>query len=159
MYRLLINSLAAIFVIAFVGLTAAYAQMDSDTIVQFKVPHSFIVRGHTFPAGVYTIRAEDPAAEPGYLIELSQKNGAHDAIFETFGTVATVPAQNTELVFDQVGEDYFLQKIWIAGDARGNELPESKQEMKMIASYRLPQGSLVPSESAAQTSILSSISK
>jgi hypothetical protein len=37
----------------------------------------------------------------------------------------------TELVFNKVGDQYFLSQIWVAGSAAGNEVPKSRMEKRL----------------------------
>jgi hypothetical protein len=37
----------------------------------------------------------------------------------------------TELVFNKVGNQYFLAQIWVAGSAAGNEVPKSRMEKRL----------------------------
>ena len=41
----------------------------------------------------------------------------------------------SKLVFHRYGSQYFLTQIWIAGDARGKELPQSGREREVAMDY------------------------
>lgn len=42
-----------------------------------------------------------------------------------------------------MGGEYFLQQIWVAGQARGRELPRSKAEMRLAQNHGKPESVIV----------------
>ena len=45
------------------------------------------------------------------------------------------PWPGTELVFDSMDGYYFLRQVWVAGNARGRELPRSHTEIRLAQNY------------------------
>ena len=97
-----------IVVLVFTVLAGA-ASASAQGISDFKVPFAFLVEGKEMPAGSYVIqeRGEGPLA-------LRTANGV-----ETFVPVITRLAwrgkelQEPQLVFDKVGNAYYLSEVWM----------------------------------------------
>lgn len=115
------------------GFTAAYAQMNADTILKVKIPNSFVLRDKTYPAGEYTIKPTDDPTDSEYILELSGANGKPITVFDTVGATVNERPKNTELVFEKIGDQYFLSKIWVKGLTNGNEVEKSNMEKELVA--------------------------
>ena len=114
-----------------VGGVVANAQIDTLTQIQANVPFAFSVGDTTLPAGKYQIRT--PYDNVPSVLELQSANGRTRVLFETVDaqTRADQPASKTELVFDKVGDQYFLSQVWEAGSASGSELPKPRMEKRL----------------------------
>ena len=115
------------------GGVVANAQMDTDMPIQANVPFAFAVGNNKLPAGKYEIRKLDDNAPN--VLELRSVNGRSRVVFETEDAQTRggeKPASKTELVFDKVGDQYFLSQVWVAGSWFGSELPRSKMEKKLV---------------------------
>lgn len=119
--------------------SAAWAQTDNDTTVEANVPYTFVVGRTTLPAGKYIIRMPD-SSEPNVL-EIRAANGHTAVAFETEDTNQT--PNKDELVFNKVGDNYFLSQVWITGSASGNQLVKSKMEKRLEANGMQPQQTTV----------------
>ena len=116
-----------------IGLSAvmvANAQIDSDITIEANIPHSFIVRDTTLPAGKYTVRVADDYASLN-LLELRSVEGHTAVLFETESVRLNGPARDTELVFDKIGDDYFLSRVFLSGDESGNQLQKSRKQRRL----------------------------
>jgi hypothetical protein len=109
------------------GAVAANAQVESDATVEANIPHSFVVEKTTLPAGKYTISAADPHDNPS-VMEIRSADGRTAVFFETDGAIPRQTPAKTELVFDKVGDTYFLSEIFVAGENGGAKLPKSRME-------------------------------
>ncbi len=100
------------------GLTAQ-AQIDGD--VKANIPFPFFAGGKGYPAGNYTIRSA--GVDDDGLLEIQSADGHLNGVFETeqSDTNGTV---NNELIFNQVGDEYFLSKIVDADDGTGAEIAD-----------------------------------
>ena len=136
MIRYTIKIIFALMLLILGEFAATYAQMDSDTILRVKIPNEFVVRDKTYPAGDYIIKPVDNDLKFQYILELIGP-GSSPAIFETNGTSVNEAPRNTELVFEKVGEQYFLSQIFAKGDANGNEIERSRKEKELIAAGQL----------------------
>ena len=113
------------------GGVVANAQIDTDNPIQANVPFAFAIGNTQLPAGKYQIKKLDDLAPN--VLELSSENGHTKVVFETEDaeTRADQPASKTELVFDKVGDQYFLARIWVAGSLSGIEMPKSRMEKRL----------------------------
>lgn len=112
------------------GGMVANAQIDTGVTIRGDVPFTFMVGDTTLPAGKYEIRALDDM--PGVL-ELRSVNGLTAVVFDAENVVAKlnqIPTK-TELVFDKVGDKYFLSQVWVAGGDTGSELVKSRMEKRL----------------------------
>ena len=122
--------LLAVSFLVFGGISAVNAQIG-DTAIRVNIPNSFVLRDKTYPAGEYTIRRTDSTVDSPSLLLLQ---GVHEtAIFDTIPTDSVNAAKHTELVFETVGGQYFLSKIWVKGETTGNEIVETRSEKRQIA--------------------------
>jgi hypothetical protein len=112
------------------GAVAANAQVESDATVEANISHSFVVEKTTLPAGKYTISAADPDADPG-VMQIRSADGRTVVLFETDGAINKQTPDKTELVFDKVGDTYFLSEIFVSGDDTGSKLPKSRMEERL----------------------------
>ena len=109
------------------GAVAADAQVASDATVEANVPHPFVVEKTTLPAGKYTVRAADADGDPS-VMEIRSADGHTSVMFETESAQPSRTPAKTELVFDKVGDTYFLSEIFVAGGNTGAKLPKPRME-------------------------------
>lgn len=116
-----------------IGLSAVMttsAQIESGTTIEVNIPHSFIVRDTTLPAGKYTVRVADDFANLNVL-EMRSVDRHTAVLFETESVQLNGRARDTELVFDKIGDDYFLSRVFLSGDESGNQLLKSRMQKKL----------------------------
>jgi hypothetical protein len=112
-----------------VGAVGASAQIESDVTVKANIPQAFVVNDTTLPAGKYTIRVvEDTALD---VLEIRSEDGRTTVLFNTDSAEPKQMPNKTELVFDKVGDTYFLSQIFVEGDDTGNQLIKSRMERKL----------------------------
>jgi hypothetical protein len=113
------------------GAVVANAQGDQPAIIDVNVSHAFVVGNTTLPAGKYEIRRLDDTVTN--VSEIRSTNGRTAVVFETEDAQPRddQPASKTELVFNKVGNQYFLSQVWVAGSLNGRELPKSKMEKRL----------------------------
>lgn len=112
------------------GGIVANAQIESDIAIEANVPFTFVVGNTTLPAGRYEIKA---IGDMEGVLELRGADG-HSAIAVDTESVETKRDQienKSELVFNKVGNQYFLYQVWLAGSSSGAELPKSRMEKKL----------------------------
>lgn len=113
------------------GLTAAQAQMDSDTIIDANIPFQFVVGRTTLPAGKYVIRQIDDAETSSNVLEIRSANNKIVTLFDTENASLNQDAKKTEISFDKIGDQYFLSQIFVEGENYGVQAIESKMERKL----------------------------
>jgi hypothetical protein len=117
----------SLFLMAVAGRIPAHAQVV-DTI-EADIPFSFTVRDTTLPAGRYTV-------ERVYTIDPNvMENRSSDAHSTAFvivenAEIAKAP-ESAELIFDRVGDQYFLWEIFEGGSNTGVALPKSHAEREL----------------------------
>jgi hypothetical protein len=116
-----------------IGLSAVMttnAQIESDVTIYATIPHSFIVRDTTLPAGEYTVKVADDYSNLN-LLEIRSREGHTAVLFETEDVQANRAPGKSELVFDKIGDNYFLSRVFLKGDESGNELAKSRMQRRL----------------------------
>lgn len=117
----------SLFWIGIAGRIPAHAQVV-DTI-EADIPFSFTVRNTTLPAGRYTVERVY-TVDPN-VMEIRSRD-AHSAtlVIVENAEIAKAP-EMAELIFDRVGDQYFLSEIFEGGSNAGVALPKSHAERQM----------------------------
>jgi hypothetical protein len=114
---------------------AARAQIDSDVTIEANIPYAFVVRDTTLPAGRYTIKVADEFTDLNVL-EIRSHDGHMAVLFDTESKQANRAPSKSELLFDKIGDKYFLSQVFLEGDNSGNQLIKSRMEKKLEDSGR-----------------------
>jgi hypothetical protein len=85
------------------------------------IPFQFCVGGKELPAGKYSIRPVSPAKDSGAM-EIQSADGKVAALFETERSDISAAMNNDELIFNLVGDNYFLSQIVDADDGTDTEV-------------------------------------
>jgi hypothetical protein len=101
--------------------------------VRINVPHSFVVRDKTLPAGEYVITPIEEADGSTHLLKLQNEHGKEFAVFDTLEKTLNEPSKNTELIFNQAGDEYVLTGIQVKGEDEANQVIETKSEKRAVA--------------------------
>jgi hypothetical protein len=109
----------------------ANSQIRSDTTIRANIPYSFVVNNTTLPAGTYLIKVADADASDLTLLQIRSANAKTTVFFETESVAVPDLAKRTELVFDKIGDTYFLAKVFLVGDGGGNQLLKSKTQRRL----------------------------
>ena len=132
----------------------ANAQIRSDATIRANIPHSFVVNNATLPAGAYVITVVDPYASDLTVLGIRSANGKTAVFVDTESVAVPGLAPHTELVFDKIGDTYFLSKVFLEGDDGGNQLLKSKMQRRLEEN-----GSIAESHSIAGSPALAKSSK
>ena len=130
------------------------AQIRSDATIRANIPHSFVVNNTTLPAGTYVITVVDVDVSDLTVLEIRSANAKTAVLFDTQSVTVPGLAPQTALVFDKIGDTYFLSKVFLEGDSGGNQLPKSKMQRRLEEN-----GSIAESHSIAATPALAKSSK
>jgi hypothetical protein len=104
-----------------------YAQAEPRIIA--NIPFAFIAGNKTLPAGEYTIDRPNSNEPDTLLIRSADK---HIAFFLNAENVEARQTPNrTELVFNEIGDQYFLSQVWMAGEDTGREIPKPRAEREL----------------------------
>ncbi len=95
-------------------LVAAFALAQS-LVSKANIPFAFIAAGKTLPAGQYNFTYD--AGTNAFRVVGSAKGAEALMPIETrlAGAMHTTPA-DSHIVFDKVGDKYFLSEVWIVGE-------------------------------------------
>jgi hypothetical protein len=125
MKRNMFGALMTLIVACTIAIPAVHAQ----TSMRADVPFAFAVGDKQLPSGAYEVRDVGRAT----LIATRDGQGKVLGLYQYAG-----PAKvgETKLVFDKIGDRYFLRQIWSSVHGQGLQLPESKMEKEFQASNR-----------------------
>jgi len=129
------------------------AQIESDATIKATIPYSFVVNNTTLPAGAYVITVPDTASDLNVL-EIRSATRKMAVLFDTEPVNITRTVRRTELVFDKIGDTYFLSRVFLTGDEGGNQVLKSKRQQRMEES-----GAIADSQSIAATPVRTKSSK
>ncbi len=103
----------ALGLVALLALASVYAGQSTAEVIKAKLDFAFIVAGKTLPAGEYEFRKDD-ASQTFRIQGMGRTGDVVNIITELSGEVRMNPAFGG-LVFDIVGDKYYLAEIWIPG--------------------------------------------
>ena len=105
-------------------IAVASAQAQNAPLVSVTIPFDFEVAGKTLKAGDYQVRME------GSRSTLKIEN--RDTLHTTFVTISPLQRRDiqdqSKLVFNRYGNQYFLAQVWIAGRSSGEEVRPGSTE-------------------------------
>jgi hypothetical protein len=107
-------------------LAASFAHADEKVVA--KVPFEFMVGQLRLPAGEYVVSQLDNPA----LVSIASEDRRHFAFALTNSIAPEDAGSNPELVFQRVGDHYFLQRIIATGN-QGREIPLAPKLLKQAA--------------------------
>ena len=105
--------------------TAARAQ---TTNVKATIPFDFVVGNHAYPAGEYTVKS---LSQGSAAIRIDNADESEKGMTLSNACSKGQPADGTTLVFQRMGDNYFLYQVWTAGNSLGREFPMSKKEVQL----------------------------
>ena len=110
-----------------VGGIVANAQVDSGVTIEADIPFAFVVGKTTLPAGRYELRALEQMQG---VVTLQNVNGKNSVTAETENVQANVnqDVNKTEVIFDRIGDTYYLSQVWLAGTDNGSQFEVSREE-------------------------------
>jgi hypothetical protein len=105
------------------------AQIYSNVTIRTNVPYSFVVGDTTLPAGLYTIRYA--GYEDLNVLEIRSVTSKTAVFFDTEPVSVKNARGTTELVFNKIGDTYFLSQVFLQGDNSANQLAKSKMQRRL----------------------------
>jgi hypothetical protein len=97
--------------------------------VRGNIPFNFAVGNKTLPAGTYDIRTI--SSGDSKTLRLQSRDGNTSMMVNSNAAESLAPANETKLVFNQYGNQYFLSQIWVNGETRGRQLLKSSREKEV----------------------------
>jgi hypothetical protein len=111
------------------------AQTESKRLMTVNIPFAFSVENHSLPEGEYMIFTVTPERS----IRIVSSDGKHSAIVNTLPNYASLPSENSRLVFHRYGDEYFLTQVWAAGQDVARNPLSTKRAMEIASSGGAPQ--------------------
>ena len=113
--------------------TAAQAQ---TTNVKASIPFDFVVGDHAYSAGEYTVKS---VSQSSAAIRIDNADASEKGITLSNACQKAQPATGTKLVFQRLGNNYFLYQIWTEGNSAGREFRMSKTQVQLAKNYDKPE--------------------
>ena len=113
--------------------TAAQAQ---TTNVKASIPFDFVVGDHAYTAGEYTVKS---MSESSSAIRIDNADESEKGITLSNECQKGQPAAQTTLVFQRLGNNYFLYQIWTEGNSLGRQFRMSKTQAQLAKNYSKPE--------------------
>ena len=129
MERKVIKRLTMLSLVSMFTLCAAVASANAQlsTPIRAKIPFDFNVGDKKLPAGEYTFSHVSGFSDSKAMSVSSLDAGTH--VFQSTFEARILTAKNdTTLVFDKYGDQYFLKQIFLGGEQEGTQVPESRSE-------------------------------
>jgi len=125
--RKILLIVVSLSLMAFAGRIPAHAQVVDA--IEADIPFSFTVLNTTLPAGRYTVERVYTVDPNVMEIRGSDAHSTAFVIVEN-AEIARAP-ERAELIFDRVGDQYFLSEIFEGGSNAGVSLPRSPAERQL----------------------------
>jgi hypothetical protein len=122
--RLTMLGLVSMFTLC-AAVASANAQLSNP--IRAKIPFDFNVGDKKLPAGEYTFSRVSGFSDSKAMSVSSADASTH--VFQSTFEARILTAKNdTTLVFDKYGDQYFLKQIFLGGEQEGTQVPESRSE-------------------------------
>ena len=128
-----LRSILFAFTALLLATTATHAQ---STNVTASVPFDFVVGDHAYPAGDYVVTS---ISDTGVPILIRNTDQSENGIALSNSCSSGKPATATKLVFQRMGNQYFLYQVWREGSSEGREFRISKTEMRLARNSDKPE--------------------
>ena len=97
--------------------------------LQANIPFDFQVGNNVLPAGEYRLEPMNST-----LLIRSTENSKHALMILVRNCTGRKEQDKSKLVFHRYGSNYFLSKIWVAGETAGSEVPTGNREKEIAKS-------------------------
>ncbi len=124
MRRRVLSALAA-FSLVLATAAASYAQLRHSA--EARIPFEFAVSGKVLPDGAYIVTRDTS----GFL-KIESLDSSNAVLALAIYTRSNAIPTEAKLVFDRIGDHYFLSQIWEPGNSTGTEIPRSTMERNLI---------------------------
>jgi hypothetical protein len=128
MKRNLFGALMTLVAAFAIAVPAVHAQSKIE--LSATVPFAFSVNGNSLPAGDYEV------AQVGDRATLIETRDGQNKVLGLYAYAGPSNGDQTKLVFDKIGDHYFLREIWTSARGQGMAVPKSKLENEIQASNR-----------------------
>ena len=124
MKRYVLSGLAAPG-LALALVATGYGQMAPT--VEARIPFKFAVSGKVLPDGVYVVTRDTSGP-----LKIANLDGSNAVLALAMYAQSNTPRKEATLVFDRIGDHYFLTQIWEPGSDAGVQIPRCKMESELM---------------------------
>ena len=110
------------------GLTS-FGKTTSDERITAVIPFDFSVQSQILPAGTYVVKQ---VREGMYQIQSEDRHGPMASMQTTALGSPTGTNNDTKLIFNKYGDQYFLSQIWASGQPEGRGVLKSHSERDLL---------------------------
>jgi hypothetical protein len=120
-------ALSGLVVLALAGAMAGTGYSQMTDRVEAKIPFEFVVSGKVLPDGAYVATRGTSG-----LLTIRSLDGGNVVLAQATYARSNTPRKEATMVFDRLGDRYFLTQIWEPGNNAGVQLSRSKMEKELI---------------------------
>jgi|ERR1700722_15232288 len=88
-----------------------YVQAQERPLLTATIPFTFTVENSNLPAGTYTIST----LPPYNMMKVQSADGRKVAMIPAIPSRTLAASEQTKLIFDHIGNQYFLAQVWEQG--------------------------------------------
>jgi|SRR5580700_6943258 hypothetical protein len=125
--------IACALTIGSLAMTQPVSAQSRTALAEVNIPFTFQAGLQTLPAGTYKIDRESSS----HLILLRGPGNASGYVMVN-STIKVRAADHGSVVFDRLGDKYFLRQIWTVGSTDGLECPMSRAEKASLVAANQP---------------------
>jgi hypothetical protein len=123
------KNIVSLMLFAALALSLGSVAYGQEIVVQAHVPFGFVLGDQTYPPGQYTVGTV--SKNDSSLFVKNSDGAAKPALLRANPTTASEASSKTKLVFQRIGDTYFLYQVWLQGSSDGREFPTSKARMQL----------------------------
>jgi hypothetical protein len=121
--------LGASMMLVMLLVATSFGKTASEERITAVIPFDFSVQQHILPAGTYVVKQ---VRDGLYQIQREDRRGQM-ASMQTTALGSPIGTNNdTKLVFNKYGDQYFLSQIWASGQPQGRALLKSHSERELL---------------------------
>lgn len=102
------------------------ANAQESPYLKAHIPFDFTAGNKTLHPGDYIIK-RGLSSHPDVLLIVGRR-GRDEMFLLVNRSISRVEPKESHLVFDRLGDRYFLSSIWMSGDENGSKVPLPKEE-------------------------------
>jgi hypothetical protein len=133
-------NLIRFMVLAAVALILGSAAFAQTVSLRAVVPFNFVVGDRVYPAGEYAVKTSGNGND---LLSVAGRSTKESVMALSYTITSGMPAEHSALIFQRVGDAYFLQQVWTAGSPVGLELHQSHLETRLALNRTKPETKIV----------------
>jgi hypothetical protein len=98
-------------------------------LLTVTVPFAFTAENSSLPAGTYTVST----LPPYNMIKVQSADGQKVAMIPAVPSPTSAESERTKLVFDRIGNQYFLSQVWEQGSKLRRDLRSGKLAQELVS--------------------------